>query len=115
MSAPLDPKPWVYQDGERWAHPSETDDEMPKFLPRDEFEQDPTMYALMSRWFLDGTRKWYCKVCGRFTDWEFRRTGPDAEDERCTACAPAFDPWHSDLPGYRQDQVDEAFEDGAWL
>ena len=37
-------------------------------------------------WTLDGTRRWWCKVCRQFTEWEFRATGPQAEDERCTQC-----------------------------
>lgn len=39
-------------------------------------------------WTLDGARRWWCKVCRQFTDWEFRSTGPQAEDERCTQCSP---------------------------
>lgn len=45
LAANCDPTPWEYQDGERWTHPSTTDDEWPKFNPRDEYEQDQAKYA----------------------------------------------------------------------
>lgn len=36
----FDPMPWVYQDGERWATPSVTDDERPKWDPREDETDD---------------------------------------------------------------------------
>lgn len=47
---PLDPEPWVYQDGERWPVPSPTDDEAPTFEPGDNYEQDREKYPA---WVLD--------------------------------------------------------------
>lgn len=42
----------------------------------------------MTDWTLDDTRTWWCKICRKFTTWEFRATGPQTEDERCTQCLP---------------------------
>lgn len=36
-----DPLPWEYQDGERWAAPSPTDEETPEWSPRPEFARPP--------------------------------------------------------------------------
>jgi hypothetical protein len=42
----FDPKPWIYQDGERWETSSKTDDEQPRYDPRPEYEtEDPTPWV----------------------------------------------------------------------